>query len=286
LNRHIKHVCELCFANFQSDLYAIFQSAFLSRGKTKLKPFTRRKLTQEMDTPVLSTMVVLYTTNLKFDTSKLVESVPLSPDLIRAEKRGVLKKGESKRDSIKRRSKKEPSKHTTGFGNNSMTIVMLSDGDGSLRKKEITIKIFQNGVFHLTGVLDDLYDQNCMRILLGTLWDTCRDTIIDSPECPIILNRRVVLMNYTTKLTSLTSVPREALYTAIRTARIENVTSHYDPDVYPGVKIHIGPQKWVAKIFRTGKIILTGITTKEQCVEFVLQLSSLLETTMPAPFVR
>jgi len=236
-----------------------------------------------MDIPVLSTMVVLYTTNLKFDTSKLVESVPLSTDLIRAEKRGVLKKGESKRDSIKRRSKKEPSKHTTGFGNNSMTIVMLNDGDGHLRKKEITIKIFQNGVFHLTGVLDDLYDQSCMRILVKTLWENCRDAVINPPESPEILNRRVVLMNYTTKLSNLKSVPREALYTAIRNARIENVSSHYDPDVYPGVKIHIGPQKWIAKVFRTGKIILTGITTKEQCLEFVTQLGDLLQTTMPSP---
>lgn len=239
-----------------------------------------------MEAPILSTMVVLYTTNMKFDTSKLVDCIPLSEDLIRAEKRGVLKKGESKRDSIKRRSKKEPSKHTTGFGNNSMTLVMMNDGDGTLRKKEITIKIFQNGVFHLTGVLDDLYDQNCMRILMKTLSENCKDAILDAPETPEIVNRRVVLMNYTTKLTSSTSVPREALHNAIRNSKMENVTSHYDPDVYPGVKIHIGPQKWVAKIFRTGKLILTGITTKEQCVEFVDQLTNLLKTTMPVPSLR
>ena len=235
-----------------------------------------------METPVLSTMVVLYTTNLKFDTTKLVENIPLSEDLIRAEKRGVLRKGESKRDSIKRRSKKEPSKHTTGFGNNSMTLVMMNDGDGTLRKKEITIKIFQNGVFHLTGVLDDLYDQNCMRILMKILCENCKDAIINPPETPEIINRRVVLMNYTTKLVSTTSVPREALHNSIRRSMIQNVVSHYDPDVYPGVKINIGPQKWVAKIFRTGKIILTGITTKEQCVDFVNQLTTLLTNTMPS----
>jgi hypothetical protein len=235
-----------------------------------------------METPVLSTMVVLYTTNLKFDTTKLVENIPLSEDLIRAEKRGVLRKGESKRDSIKRRSKKEASKHTTGFGNNSMTLVMMNDGDGTLRKKEITIKIFQNGVFHLTGVLDDLYDQNCMRILMKILSEKCKDAIVDPPETPEIINRRVVLMNYTTKLVSTTSVPREALHNAIRRSMIQNVMSHYDPDVYPGVKINIGPQKWVAKIFRTGKIILTGITTKEQCVDFVNQLTTLLTNTMPS----
>lgn len=234
-----------------------------------------------METPHLSTMVVLYNTNLKFDTSKLVESIPLSESIIRAEKRGVLKKGESKRDSIKRRSKKEPSKHTTGFGNNSMTIVLMNDGDGTLKKKEITIKIFQNGVFHLTGVLHDQYDISSMRILLDVLWTHCRSAIVDSPDMYEVTKRRVVLMNYTTKLLGYTSVPRELLYTRIRNMRHDTITSHYDPDVYPGVKIRIGPHKWIAKVFRTGKMILTGITTKEQCTEFVEQLSSLLQTTLP-----
>jgi TATA-box binding protein (TBP) (component of TFIID and TFIIIB) len=235
-----------------------------------------------MDSPILSTMVVLYTTNFKFDTTKLAECIPLSNHIIRAEKRGIVKRGESKRDSIKRRSKKEPAKNTTGFGNNSMTIVMTNDGDGTQKAKEITVKIFQNGVFHLTGVLDDAYDKSCMRILLDILWTSCKDTIISEIEEPVIIQRRVVLMNYTTKLKQITSVPREALYNSIRSAKLENITSHYDPDVYPGVKIHIGPDKWIAKVFRTGKIILTGITTKEQCSEFVSQLTSLLDRTMPS----
>jgi TATA-box binding protein (TBP) (component of TFIID and TFIIIB) len=158
---------------------------------------------------------------------------------------------------------------------------MLSDADGLLLKKEITVKIFQNGVFHLTGVLDDAYDSCCMRILLDILWNKCRDCIVDVPETYEVKNRRVVLMNYTTKLNGITSVPRESLYNAIRKAGVENVSSHYDPDVYPGVKIHIGPKKWVAKVFRTGKLILTGITTREQCTEFVSQLTALLDRTMP-----
>jgi hypothetical protein len=234
-----------------------------------------------MEIPNLSTMVVLYNTNLKFNTTKLVESIPLCESIIRAEKRGVLKKGQSKRDSIKRRSKKEPSKHTTGFGNNSMTIVLMNDGDGALKRKEITIKIFQNGVFHLTGVLDDLYDMSSMRILMNTLWTHCKDAIVDCPEMYEITARRVVLMNYTTKLNGHTTIPRELLYTRIRNMKLANITSHYDPDVYPGVKIHIGPHKWIAKVFRTGKMILTGITTKQQCVEFTEQLTRLLHDALP-----
>ena len=225
-------------------------------------------------------MVVLYTTNLKFNTTKLVECLPINDVIIRAEKRGILRKGESKRDLIKRRNEKELPKNITGFGNNSMTLVMMNDGYGTQIKKEITIKIFQNGVFHLTGVLDDSYDKASMEYLLDTLWTHCKDAIVEPKDTYEILNRRVVLMNYTTKLIDQTHVPREALHTSIRTARIDNVTSHYDPDVYPGVKIHIGPQKWVAKIFRTGKIILTGITTKEQCSEFTTELTGLLARTL------
>ena len=234
-----------------------------------------------METPKLSTMVVLYNTNLKFDTTKLVELLPLSYGIIRAEKRGVLKKGESKRDKVKRRSKKESKSNNTGFGNNSMTLVIMNDGDGTLLNKEITIKIFQNGVFHMTGVLDDAYDISAMNILLKIIWDECRDSIQECPEKPEIIQRRVVLMNYTTKL-SVDNVQRQALYTSIRQLGMENVQVHYDPDVYPGVKIHIGPHKWIAKIFRTSKIILTGITTKEQCSEFVEQLKNLLARTLPS----
>lgn len=234
-----------------------------------------------METPKLSTMVVLYTTNLKFDTTMLVHTLPLSDTIIRVEKRGVLQKGESKRDKVKRRSKKEAKGNNTGFGNNSMTLVILDDGKGTLPQKEITIKIFQNGVFHLTGVLDDAYDMSAMEKLLNILWSYCRDAIRECPEMYEILNRRVVLMNYTTRL-NIDSVPRQALYTTIRGMNLENVSVHYDPDVYPGVKIHIGPHKWIAKIFRTGKVILTGITTREQCSDFMLELAALLRTSLPS----
>lgn len=234
-----------------------------------------------MQVPNLSTMVVLYTTNLKFDTSLLVHSLPLSNGIIRVEKRGVLKKGESKRDKVKRRSKKEPKGNNTGFGNNSMTLVIMDDGNGTMPLKEITIKIFQNGVFHMTGVLDESYDSSSMSKLLDVLWMNCRESIRECPDAYEITNRRVVLMNYTTKL-AVDSVPRQALYNTIRHLGIDNVSVHFDPDVYPGVKIHIGPHKWIAKVFRTGKIILTGITTRDQCRDFVIQLTALLNTALPS----
>jgi len=232
-----------------------------------------------MESPILSTMVVLYKTNLNFDTTILLESLPINEQLIKIEKRGFVKRGESKRDKIKRRSKKETS--NTGFCHNSLTIVMLNDGDGTLLKKEITIKIFQNGVFHMTGVLDEKYDICCMRILMDIIWNTCKQSIKQIPENPEIINRRVVLMNYTTKLSINTTVPREILHTNIRNSGIEGILSHYDPDVYPGVKICIGNNNWTAKVFRTGKIILTGIVSHDECLELIQQLLSLFEKVLP-----
>jgi len=226
-------------------------------------------------------MVVLYKTNLKFDTTLLANCIPLNENIIKVEKRGVIKRGESKRDLIKRRSKKEPSSNSTGFCHNSLTLVMMNDGDGNLLKKEITIKIFQNGVFHMTGILDDRYDSSSIRILLHTLWTYCKDAIHDIPDKVDILNRRVVLMNYTTKLSSNNTVAREILHNNIKNAKLENIMSHYDPDVYPGVKICIGTEKWTAKIFRTGKIILTGIVSPAECVELISQLLSLFEKVLP-----
>ena len=234
-----------------------------------------------METPILSTMVVLYKTNLMFDTTVLASIVPLDDQIIKVEKRGIVKRGESKRDKIKRRSKKEPASNSTGFCHNSLTIVMMNDGDGTLLKKEVTVKIFQNGVFHMTGILDEKYDMSAIRILFDVIWTSCRDAIKEPIEKPEILNRRVVLMNYTTKLTSGNTVPREVLHTNIRNEECEDVVSHYDPDVYPGVKICIGKGNWTAKVFRTGKIILTGIVSSEECSQLISQLLLLFEKVLP-----
>jgi TATA-box binding protein (TBP) (component of TFIID and TFIIIB) len=224
-------------------------------------------------------MVVLYTVNVRLNTNLLLESLPLTESIIKVEKQGIPARGASKRDLIKRRNKKAPSKRTTGFGHNSITIVMLNNGDGTLPMKEITIKIFQNGVFHLTGILHDDYDKACIRILLTTIWEQCRDCLVEPPEMWEVIQRRVVLMNYTTELNPKTTVAREALYNSIRGK--DGILTSYNPDVYPGVKIQFMPSKWTAKVFRTGKIILTGITTHADCIQFVVELSTLLTNSLP-----
>ena len=224
-------------------------------------------------------MVVLYTMNLKLKTDMLLEKLPINDHIIKIEKRGVLRRGESSRDKIRRRSKKDEKTSTTGFGHNSITLVMMNDGGGTLPMKEITIKIFQNGVFHLTGVLHDDYDKCCIQILSKIIWDTCRDCLVDPPESIETLTRRVVLMNYTTELNPKTTVARETLYNSLR--GVDGVVASYNPDVYPGVKIQFMPTKWTAKVFRTGKIILTGITTHEDCLKFTSELNELLTKSLP-----
>lgn len=241
-----------------------------------------------MNTPTLSTMVVLYSTNLKFDTTKLAEQLPIDDTIIKIEKKGIIKRGESRSDKVNRRStnKKKKSNTNTGFGHNSITVVLMNDGNGELRRKEITVKIFQNGVFHLTGVLDDRYDTDTMKQLLEIIHNTSQESYREPLEKIEIINRRVVLMNYTTVLlpekgTEKRTIPREALHNTIRNSKIENVMSYYAPDVYPGVKICIGPKKWTAKVFSTGKIILTGIICEEDCKEFMKQLLVLFEQVLP-----
>jgi hypothetical protein len=226
-------------------------------------------------------MVVLCRTNLKIDTLKLVELLPINQTFIKIEKRGVLQRGSSSRDKIRRRAKPVEVSKTTGFGHNSITLVMLNNGAGTMPQKEITIKIFQNGVFHMTGVLADAYDKDSLSILLNTMWNECKESILDAPAIWEILDRRVVLMNYTTELNPITTVARESLYTTICGLHRSDIVTSYDPDVYPGIKIQFVPTKWTAKVFRTGKIILTGITTHDDCLALVKQLGSLLEITLP-----
>ena len=222
-----------------------------------------------MDHPTLTTMVVLYTMGVKLDTNVLAHELPLTDDIIKVEKQGIVKRGSSKRDLIKRRAKTTAPKRTTGFGHNSITLVVMSDGGGAVPRKEITVKIFQNGVFHITGVLDEKYDRNVTSVLKEHITAHCPTAV--SGEWTDI--RRVVLMNYKTKLVGTTNLSRDTLYASLRG---KGVTTIYEPAVYPAVKIYFQDTKWIAKVFRTGQIILTGMTTHEECASLVTQLKPLL----------
>ena len=237
-----------------------------------------------IELPKLSTMVVLYNTNLTLDTTKLLEHLPINDKLIKIQKWGFEKRGESKRDKIKRRSKKEVNS-STGFCNNSITLVMLNDADGQLQQKEITIKIFQNGVFHLTGIIDERQHSTTMRDLLQIIKNT-PETLKVIPEKIEIIKYRVVLMNYTTQLVSKNTVAREKLHNDLKALNDPEIRSHYDPDVYPGVKINFGSGKWTVKIFRTGKIILTGIISQDECNELMKILSKMLEKLLPLKLTK
>jgi hypothetical protein len=226
-------------------------------------------------------MVVLYTLNVKLNTNELLVSLPLNNRIIKVEKRGTLVRGESSRDKIKRRPKKEGSSSKTGFGHNSITVVVLDDGGGSLPLKEITVKIFQNGVFHFTGVLDDLYDASVLKLLLGVISSACNHCITNDVKEILVLGRRVVLMNYTTELVKKGMIAREGLLRSIRALRDPDITVTYDPDVYPGIKIKYITSRWTANVFRTGKIIMTGLTSKEHCSEFKETLEGLFKKTLP-----
>ena len=224
-----------------------------------------------METPTLTTMVVLYTTGVRLDTTNLVHNLPLTSDLLKIEKQGVLKRGESKKDKIRHRNPPAPPKRTTGFGHNSITLVLLSSGNGTLLEKEITVKIFQNGVFHITGVLDESYDRDVVSRLHAHITTHCPDAVLAGEWC--LTSRRVVLMNYKTKLKGVTNLSREQLYAAVRR---QGLKTNYEPDVYPAVKIYFPDAKWIAKVFRTGQIILTGMTTAEECAILTMKLESVL----------
>jgi len=218
--------------------------------------------------PKLSTMVVLHTYKMMVNTDELLRKLPINERLIKVEKRGVLRRGESKRDRIKRRNPKECT--TSGFGNNSVTVVALDDGGGELPKKEVTIKIFHNGVFHMTGILDPRYETSTLT-MLEEVFRTL------PPECLVEggwehLERRVVLMNYTTQLPTESKVSRLALQKYFQE---KGIRADFEPDVSPCVKI-VFPERWTACVFRTGKINLTALTSQEDCQKFVTKLEGQL----------
>ncbi len=205
---------------------------------------------------------------VRLNTDILVQELPLNESIIKVEKQGVLRRGESKKDRVRHRTPAVVTpRRTTGFGHNSITLVLLSDGDGSLLKKEITVKIFQNGVFHITGVLDEKYDRDVTQRLQGAIAKYCPHAILSGEWTPD--NRRVVLMNYKTRLTGVDNLSRETLHANIRKKGLKTI---YEPAVYPAVKIYFPDVKWIAKVFRTGNIILTGMTTASECQILMNQL--------------
>lgn len=225
-----------------------------------------------MEPPTLTTMVVLYTLGVKLDTDKLVHNLPLSNGVIKIEKQGVLRRGESKRDLIRHRKPAAAPRRTTGFGHNSITLVLLSRGtSGTLLEKEITVKIFQNGVFHITGVLREEYDRDVIARLHSHITESCPDAVLSGEWTPD--SRRVVLMNYKTKLIGIDNLSREMLAMKVR---CKGLRTNYEPDVYPAVKIYFPDRRWIAKVFRTGNIILTGMTDPAECDQIMDQLREVL----------
>jgi TATA-box binding protein (TBP) (component of TFIID and TFIIIB) len=228
-----------------------------------------------MESPVLTTMVVLYAMGVRLNTTMLVERLPLTSVFIKLEKQGVLKRGESKKDKIRHRAKPTAPKRTTGFGHNSITMVLLSSGNGTLLEKEITVKIFQNGVFHITGVLDERYDRDVVARIREAIETVCPEAVLEGTWTPD--TRRVVLMNYKTSLRGITNLSRESLH---QTLRQRGFKTNYEPAVYPAVKIYFADTKWIAKVFRTGQVILTGMTTASECEALVRQLSPTLSAAV------
>jgi TATA-box binding protein (TBP) (component of TFIID and TFIIIB) len=216
-------------------------------------------------------MVVLYTMGVRLDTEVLVHELPLTETVIKIEKQGVLRRGESRKDRIRHRKVAVQPRSTTGFGHNSITLVLLSNGNGTLPEKEITVKIFQNGVFHITGVLDERYDRHVTQYLRAQIESACPKAMLEGTWTPE--NRRVVLMNYKTKLVGVTNLSRDTLHANLRK---KGMKTNYEPAVYPAVKIYFPNVKWIAKVFRTGNIILTGMTEARECDELMEKLREVL----------
>ena len=189
----------------------------------------------------------------------MLRELPLDHGIIKIEKRGILRRGESKRDRIKRRNVAPTV--TSGFGHNSVTVVMMDDGEGTLLKKEITIKIFHNGVFHMTGVLHPSYETSVLKILKTHIPVSC----IHEGWPPGDSQRRVLLMNYSTGFEGSPKISRVAMQ---RYFQERGIQAEFEPDVSPCVKV-VFPKQGTACIFRTGKINLTALKSAEECETLV-----------------
>ncbi len=219
--------------------------------------------------PRLSTMVVLHSLPMKLNTNQLVEQIPVNDIVIKVEKKGFMRRGESKRDRIHRRNPQV--KTTSGFGHNSITLVMIVDGFGRHKQKEVTIKIFHNGVFHLTGLPHEDYERHAIDEMMKIMRALPDDCFLEKPVEWIDPTRRVVLMNFTTSFSDVDKLSRIAVQSFFKE---KGYRADFEPDVDPAVKVQFA-EGWIARIFRTGKINLTALKTTDDCLEFVRRLDIL-----------
>lgn len=218
--------------------------------------------------PRLSTMVVLYSHPMKLDTSQIVHDIPLNDTVVKIEKKGYLRRGESKKDRVRRRN---PAPATTsGFGHNSITLVLMNDGFGRLPMKEVTIKIFHNGVFHLTGIPHEDYERSSIQTMMVIMKNLPDSSYLERPTEWTEPTRRVVLMNFTTAFRPEYTISRRKVQLHFQN---QGIRADFEPDVDPAVKIRF-QESWTARIFRTGKVNLTALKTKDECTEFVNRLET------------
>jgi TATA-box binding protein (TBP) (component of TFIID and TFIIIB) len=72
------------------------------------------------------------------------------------------------------------------------------------------------------------------------------------------------------------NLSRDALYADLRA---KGIRTNYEPAVYPAVKIYFEGHRWIAKVFRTGQVILTGMTSAEECLDLVKELTPFIQST-------
>jgi hypothetical protein len=83
----------------------------------------------------------------------------------------------------------------------------------------------------------------------------------------------VVLMNYKTKLVGVTNLSRETLYASVRQKGSRPTMSQLSTQPSRSTS---RDTKWIAKVFRTGNIILTGMTTASECQQLMDSLREVI----------
>jgi TATA-box binding protein (TBP) (component of TFIID and TFIIIB) len=148
---------------------------------------------------------------------------------------------------------------------------MIVDGFGRHKQKEVTIKIFHNGVFHLTGLPHEDYERHAIDEMMKIMRALPDDCFLEKPVEWIDPTRRVVLMNFTTSFSDVDKLSRIAVQSFFKE---KGYRADFEPDVDPAVKVQFA-EGWIARIFRTGKINLTALKTTDDCLEFVRRLDIL-----------
>lgn len=140
-----------------------------------------------------------------------------------------------------------------------------------------SIKVFNNGSMHVTGCTSPLQFLDVASAVCAMMTDVAGITTSVEDQTIQVTEFQVQMINVNF------GAGRQLYLKGLQTKCTEmGYTASYDPDVYPGlnVKLPIGERRVTILMFKSGKVIITGVKTACELDTAHVMITSILDQEM------